>query len=107
MGPLGRVCPLPPVNKNMFRNRIHLPSRYGLDNYLVLTNIGESDTIALYQLVLDRRCRRPRDGRDSDGRLMFVDPEGGPFLSRGERVGRFTVKDVFKMGGGYFVKLGV
>lgn len=91
-----------------FRNRIHLPNRYGYSNVLVLTRVDDCGTIASYTLELDERNNFIRGGYDPDTfRLDFVDPEGGPFIQRGSQIGRFEVLEISNLDGTYVIKLGV
>lgn len=61
------------------KEKIELPNRYGNKNYLKLI----PGTTNKYELVFDDASCYYRIGKDNDGNLAFIDPEGGPMIDVG------------------------
>lgn len=91
---------------NIFPTHIPLYNRYGLNIYLDLTSVEESGIIGVYHLNLDPKCNYVSAGGDAI-ELDFVDPEGGPFIEKGMRMGEYTVNEIKIVDKQYVITLGV
>lgn len=89
----------------MFRNRIHLPNRYDYNHYLLLTKVHESGIMATYTVIPDSRNGFFRSAVEDTGEIVFIDLEGGPFIQKGNRVGRYTVGDIRMLDNEFLIDL--
>lgn len=75
-------------SKTKTMNDIKLPNRYGQD--VTLAHVDE----ALYKFVSD--CEYISTHYDNMGKLVAIDPEGGPMISEGAEISDgFIVESVF------------
>lgn len=73
-------------------NKGHLMrGRYGLKHYLV----QDSEDDYLYEFQVDKNSNYTRYIGDSKDNLEAVDPEGGPFISKGSKLLNKTVSSIF------------
>lgn len=83
---------------------IVLPNRYNNSIELVPTDNPKS-----YKLNIGEECNYVRIGfegaeRLKEGTIKFIDPEGGPFLSKGTKISEDLIIDsVVKTNDGYII----
>lgn len=83
---------------------IVLPNRYNNSIELVPTDNSKS-----YKLNIGEECNYVRIGfegaeRPKEGTIKFIDPEGGPFLSRGTKISKDLIIDsIVKTNDGYII----
>ena len=83
---------------------IVLPNRYNNSVKLVPTDNPKS-----YKLDIGKECNYTRIGFEGtecpkEGTVKFIDPEGGPFLSRGTEISKDLIIDsIVKTNDGYII----
>lgn len=83
---------------------IVLPNRYNNSIKLVPTDNSKS-----YKLNIGEECNYVRIGYEGaecpkEGTIRFIDPEGGPFLSKGTKISEDLIIDsVVKTNDGYII----